>query len=37
LTQKAKAGFAIYSPRDDASKLRRILDDTEPAARILAL
>jgi hypothetical protein len=37
LTQKAKAGFSIYSPRDDASKLRRILGATELTARILAL
>ena len=37
LTQKAKAGFSIYAPRDDVSKLRRIFDDTELTARILAL
>jgi hypothetical protein len=37
LTQKAKAGFSIYAPRDDVSKLRRIFDETELTARILAL
>jgi hypothetical protein len=37
LAQKAKAGFSIYAPREDASKLRRILDDTELTARILSL
>jgi len=37
LAQKAKAGFSIYAPREDASKLRRILDETELTARILSL
>jgi len=37
LAQKAKAGFSIYAPHEDASKLRRILDDTELTARILSL
>jgi hypothetical protein len=37
LSQKAKAGFSIYAPREDASKLRRILDESELTARIFAL
>jgi len=37
LAQKAKAGFSIYAPREDASKLRRIFDESELTARILAL
>lgn len=37
LTQKARAGFSIYAPREDASKLRRILDESELTARIFAL
>ena len=37
LAQKAKAGFSIYAPREDASKLRRILDETELTARIFSL
>lgn len=37
LTQKAKAGFLIYAPREDASKLRRIFDESELTARIFAL
>jgi hypothetical protein len=37
LAQKAKAGFSIYAPREDASKLRRILDETELSARIFSL
>jgi DNA-binding MarR family transcriptional regulator len=37
LTEKAKAGFSIYAPREDASKLRRILDESELTARIFAL
>ncbi|HLK06250.1 MAG TPA: hypothetical protein VKT53_17570 [Candidatus Acidoferrum sp.] len=37
LAQKAKAGFSIYAPREDASKLRRILDESELTARIFSL
>jgi hypothetical protein len=37
LAQKAKAGFSLYAPREDASKLRRILDEAELTARILSL
>jgi hypothetical protein len=37
LSAKAKAGFSIYAPREDASKLRRIFDDSELTARIFAL
>jgi len=37
LTTKAKAGFSLYSHRDDASRLRRILDEQELTARILTL
>jgi hypothetical protein len=37
LAQKARAGFSIYAPREDASKLRRILDESELTARIFAL
>ena len=37
LAKKAKAGFSIYAPREDASKLRRMFDESELAARIFAL
>lgn len=37
IAQKAMAGFALYALREDASKLRRILDDNELTARIFAL
>jgi hypothetical protein len=37
LAQKARAGLSIYAPREDASKLRRILDETELTARIFSL
>jgi len=37
VAEKAKAGFSLYSHREDASRLRRILDDQELTARILAL
>jgi hypothetical protein len=37
VAEKAKAGFALYSPREDAPRLRRILDEQEPTARIFAL
>jgi len=37
LARKAKAGFLLYSFREDASRLRRILDQRELTAGILAL
>jgi hypothetical protein len=37
VTTKAKAGFSLYSLREDASRLRRILDEQELTARILTL
>jgi len=37
LSQKVKAGFSLYSPADDASRLRRILNDREITAEILSL
>ena len=37
LTQKGKAGFSIYAPREDAAKLQRIFDASEFPARIFAL
>jgi hypothetical protein len=37
LAAKAKAGFSLYSFREDASRLRRILNDRELTAGILAL
>jgi hypothetical protein len=37
LAEKAKAGFSLYAAREDASKLRRVLDESELTARIFAL
>jgi hypothetical protein len=37
LAEKAKAGFAIYGRAEDASRLRRILDERELAQEILTL
>ena len=37
LAEKAKAGFSLYAPREDASRLRRILDQREITAEIFAL
>jgi hypothetical protein len=37
LEQKAKAGFSIYAPREDASRLRRIFNKSEQTVRIFAL
>jgi hypothetical protein len=37
VAEKAKAGFTLYSPREDAPRLRRILDEQELTARIFAL
>lgn len=37
LAEKAKAGFSLYSFRQDASRLRRMLDERQLTAGILAL
>ena len=37
LAEKAKAGFSLYAPREDASRLRRVLDEREITAEILSL
>ena len=37
IAEKAKAGFSLYSHREDAARLRRILDGQELSARIFAL
>lgn len=37
LAQKAKAGFSLYASREDASRLRRVLDEREITAEILSL
>jgi hypothetical protein len=37
LAEKAKAGFAIYARAEDASRLRRILDERELTQEILTL
>jgi hypothetical protein len=37
LAEKAKAGFAIYARAEDASRLRRILDERELTREILTL
>ena len=37
LAQKAQAGFSIYAPREDVSKLRRIFDASELTTRIFAV
>jgi hypothetical protein len=37
LTAKAKAGFGLYSRPEDASRLRRVLDDRELTAGIFSL
>jgi hypothetical protein len=37
LAQKAKAGFSLYAPSEDASKLRRVLDKAELTTRIFTL
>ena len=37
LAEKAKAGFAFYALREDASRLRRVLDEREITAEILSL
>jgi len=37
LTEKVRAGFSIYAHAEDASKLRRILDQRELTAEILSL
>jgi hypothetical protein len=37
LAEKAKAGFSLYALREDASRLRRVLDQREITAEILSL
>lgn len=37
MTEKARAGFTLYSHSEDAARLRRILDDREITAEILSL
>jgi hypothetical protein len=37
LAEKAKAGFSLYAPGDDASRLRKILDQREITAEIRSL
>ena len=37
LAEKARAGFSLYGRPEDASRLRRILDERELTARILTL
>lgn len=37
LAEKAKAGFSLYARREDASRLRRVLDEREITAAILSL
>ena len=37
LAEKAKAGFSLYALREDASRLRRVLDEREITAEILSL
>jgi len=37
LAEKVRAGLSIYAHAEDASKLRRVLDQQELTAEILAL
>jgi hypothetical protein len=37
LGEKAKAGFSLYARREDMSRLRRVLDESEITAKILSL
>jgi hypothetical protein len=37
LAEKAKAGFSLYARREDSSRLRRVLDQSEITAQILSL
>jgi len=37
LAEKARAGFSLYAPREDVSRLRRILDQREITAEIFSL
>jgi hypothetical protein len=37
LAEKVRAGFSIYAHAEDASKLRRVLDQQELTAEILSL
>jgi len=37
LGEKAKAGFSLYARREDTSRLRRVLDESEITAKLLSL
>lgn len=37
LAEKANAGFSLYARREDSSRLRRVLDESEITAKILSL
>jgi hypothetical protein len=37
LGEKAKAGFSLYARREDTSRLRRVLDESEITAKILSI
>lgn len=37
LAEKAKAGFSLYARREDAPRLRRVMDEREITAKILSL
>jgi len=37
MAEKASAGFSLYGRSEDASRLRRVLDEREITARILTL
>jgi hypothetical protein len=37
LAEKARAGFSLYARRDDAPRLRRVLDEREITATIFSL
>jgi hypothetical protein len=37
LAEKAEAGFSFYAPREDAPRIRRVLDQLEISAEILSL
>jgi hypothetical protein len=37
MAEKASAGFALYGRSEDASRLRRVLDEQEITAGILTL
>ena len=37
LAEKAIAGFSLYALREDASRIRRVLDDLEISTEIISL